>query len=61
MVISTVIIAVFVALGPLFKMHFVIGFPLLLIEQRGMVVEISWLLPVIVGLCFAIVEGLAMV
>jgi len=61
LVASSLVVALFVFTANLFGMHFVLGFPLLLIEaegvQDGTIVHISWFLPLVVGLLFAFFES----
>lgn len=64
-VISAVIIAAFVLTANMFGMHFVMGFPLLFIEAESAsdktIIHVSWLLPLLVGLLFALFEGFSLV
>ena len=63
-IISAVIVAIFVVPANMFGLHFVMGFPLLLIESEAStsdtIIHISWLLPFVVGIVFALVEGISM-
>ena len=61
--VSAAIIAVFFYSANAFGLHFVMGFPLLLIEAQATptmtIIHISWLLPFLVGLLFAVMDSLS--
>lgn len=62
---ATIIVACFVVPANFAGLHFVMGFPLFLVSaepiQSGTLVTVSWLIPVIVGLVFSLIDGLRMV